>query len=1134
MSLRLRIEHGQDAGKTWRLPVAGVYTLGRSPQNSIRVLDMKVSKTHCELRVAEHNGSLHAALHDPESTHGCELNGQPVARGKDVRIKPGDELRLGLTILRLLSAGDSDDDAKPVAGRSVDGAPAAPASNGDGATRQTLPPDALVGKQLGGYMVEKKIGMGGMGGVYLAEQVSLNRKVALKVLNETFASDSAFVDQFVNEARAAGALNHPNVVQVYDVGDDQGHYYFSMEVMPGGSLEDKIREAPVDWEVGLNWFLDATNALIFAKRREILHRDVKPDNLMIGEDESAKLCDLGLAKKSEVADLMDQGIIGTPHFISPEAIRRKGDIDHRTDLYSLGCTFYRVFTGKNPYPAGTVKEIILGHLNKPIPHATALNPEVPKEIDAAIAMLMAKDPAERYQTPEELLRELDKIRTKYNLEAHGIKPASRKPLVIGAAAAAIAIGVAIFFAMQGPGEPSERERTPQEIEMAAQAEREVKKGKLNTVVNAAATTYNARFKRFLDGQIDDDDNWEKQLFKDLSREAKTDAETWETQVKTWVKAKGAIKDPKLVSIYETAIKALDAHAVNMRKIHTDIAATIKERTQFKAQIKEGKAKTLADAEAAISKYARDLKALYDTQAYPDWIALEAWIKGTPPDATSKTLASIVEALLARKVGRFPLIDQKTIDKILKKHAPITKKDAPRGIQWVDQAVRTIKGRKDDILNKVQKLLAGTPSHKEYAAARTACQTFLDSLPADLQGPLAAAPQVVSELKRAREAVERLLDGANKAYESYIVAEYASDRSFYFRLALKIWNPEHGHLQRFNFEEARREIEQTQVLVRVKGYRDLVASWLPLVDSLEALFKHIVEGEKNGGWTEPYFTYVDKRGKTKRVKIRDITDQGVKWEKAIVPFHQSSPRFLLENLFFFEDKARLKSCAIGDHAGLGLLAELAGRYDVATAQYMEAKSKAKPEVDDALLAAITTRLTRLGQERQAAERFFAIVEFGNRLSDWMDPFEEQVRSMAGDPDAFTDREKALAESVQYRKDMAAMFQMVDDLTNKSEFAATMWASSLRETLHPRAAYIGEAIPDSVKEPERAPRKGPPKKNGTGKKDAPRKKAEPRDEPGEPGKGAPPKDGPPPKGAPPPRNGPAPKGGGGKNGGGGRGR
>ncbi|MDA1194360.1 MAG: serine/threonine-protein kinase [Planctomycetota bacterium] len=1083
MTLRLRIEHGQDAGKTYRLATAGIYTLGRGTDNSIRVLDMKVSKNHCEIRVVEAGGGVQAALHDPGSTHGCELNGQPVARAKDLPLKPGDELRLGLTILRILSAGDADEDARPESGRAATAPAANGGSNGgsnggtrETTTKQTLPPDALVGKRLGGYQIDKKIGAGGMGGVYLAEQVSLHRKVALKVLNDNFAADSAFVDQFVNEARAAGALNHPNVVQVYDVSSDQGYYYFSMEVMPGGSIEDKVREGPVAWADGLNWFIDSANALIFARKREILHRDVKPDNLMIGEDGSAKLCDLGLAKKSEVSDLMDQGIIGTPHFISPEAIRRKPDIDHRTDLYSLGCTFYRIFAGKNPYPAGSVKEILLGHLNKPVPRINALNRDVPREIDEVVAKLMAKDPAERFETPEDLLRDLDRIRVRYKLEAHGIKPASRKPLVIGAAAALIAIGVAIWFGTR-PKEVDVIQLTPQEQARLDEAQRTEVRGALNEVVGAAQTRYTEQYTKYIGGRIEDEENWKQPMFRDLSKEAKADADDWDEQVKAWQSEK-AEKKPEFAPIYDTASSDLSGHAEKMRAIHTAIEKEIAERTQFEAQIKNGKKEAQEDAERLVAEYGRELKKLFDEGSYAKWIDLEEIVRGPK-------LGEITGELLARKVGRFPLLDQKTLDGILDKHAPITKKDAPRGINLAEEAARRIDGRRGEILGGLQKRLDGSPTHEDFAAIQDEARQALDTIPANLDGNLAAAPTVVAALKRMYDAIERVRKSAGDIYEAFVAKEYATDRKIYFSLLRKIWNPEEGHLHRFELKAASVQVGAAEAMLKVPTYKQLATNWLPLIAGLEGHLAHLIEASKSDGWTDDSYTYIDDKGKERTSKIRGLEPEGVRWDKDVVPFARSSPRFLLDNLFLAGGAPRLKNLTPEDHAGLALLAELGGRYDVAGKHYQAAASG-----DEALAAAARSRLSKLDLERQAAERYYAILDWIQGTEVWATPYEEQIRALDEDPEAFPkdSQARALEEALQREKAMQGVRNMRDELNDRADLARTVWGSSLRVAMHIDAAYAGEVITaiGGDEPPKRdQPRDTEPKKDAPKKDDPPGK-------------------------------------------------
>ncbi len=1076
MSLRLRIEHGQDAGTTYRLPTAGVYTLGRTPQNSIRVLDMKVSKEHCELRIVGDGANLKCALHDPGSTHGCELNGQPVPKGKNILMRPGDELRLGLTILRLLSAGDSDRDAKPVEGRTVEAGAAAGASK-EAESTPTLPADDLVGKKLGGYQVEKKIGAGGMGGVYLAEQVSLNRQVALKVLNETFAADSAFVDQFVNEARAAGALNHPNVVQVYDVGSDQGRYFFSMEVMPGGSLEEKLREGPIAWEDGLNYFIDAANALIFANKREILHRDVKPDNLMVSEDDSAKLCDLGLAKKSEVSDLMDQGIIGTPHFISPEAIRRKPDIDHRTDLYSLGCSFYRIFTGKNPYPAGTVKEILLGHLNKPIPRINALNRDVPREIDEIVARLMAKDPAERVQTPDELLRELDKIRTKYNLEAHGIKPASRKPLIIGGVLAAIAIGVAIFFATK-PSKTITQGRTPEEIALQKKNEQDAVEADLRKVVqDAKAKLLELEGKR-IQGDLGPE-NYKQSTWTRLIKEYRESADGWQTKRDEWTTAQGESEDEVIQGFYGDYGTQLDEQITKARTTaKKQIEDEIADFKKTEAARKEARAQALADLDKAIGDFAQKLKKL-EGGDYAEWIELEKTVRG--PE-----LADTLKELRDRKIGKYQLLKEKEdIEVALKKHGFKLVKDQPLGMEAVKRAVASIDRRRKALVDALSTLLSGTPGHKEFQEAKQLVQAAIDALPAGFEVEQKDAPLVVAAMKRIQELAERRGAKLKTDHAALIEKEYGADRRTYFDLARKLWNPDSGHLPRLDYGQARLAVKNAQGKLAVGTYKELAASWLPLIDALERLFQRIVEAEQKDAWTDDDYMGVDRKGRPKKQRIRGISKNGVEWEKDPVPFHRSSPRFLLDNLFFFEGKPRIKPefCDAIDHAGLGLLAELAGRYDIAAKQY---QAGAAAEGDLGL--AVRRRLTQLGLERQAAEKFFAVMEYARELVAWLEPFEAMEKGLDTDPDAWPkeERERLETERVQREQLMAQMLKNLDDLRERADIGGTMWGSALAEGIHPRATYAGEPAPDAPTKRDGPPKKDAPKKDDPPKKDADAKK------------------------------------------------
>jgi tRNA A-37 threonylcarbamoyl transferase component Bud32 len=288
---------------------------------------------------------------------------------------------------------------------------------------------------IAGYRILGELGKGGMGTVYRAEQTSLNRDVALKVLSRERTKDPAFVAKFVAEARAAAKLQHPNVVQVFDVDNDGETYFISMEVMHDGSLESWLKRhgtMPVDRALAV--VADAARGLAYAESLDIVHRDIKPDNLMLDQHGAVKIADLGLA--STVEETEDKAI-GTPHFMAPEQVLKK-ELDHRTDLYALGCTFYRLVTGKTPFRGQTVKDILRAQVKDDAEPANKANPEVPGEIAAIIAKLMAKEPAQRYQTANALLEEIEVLQ----------QPPAKKGLWIGlAAAAALVAGGAIYWAV---------------------------------------------------------------------------------------------------------------------------------------------------------------------------------------------------------------------------------------------------------------------------------------------------------------------------------------------------------------------------------------------------------------------------------------------------------------------------------------------------------------------------------------------------------------------------------------------------------------------------------------------------------------------------------------------------------------
>jgi len=245
--------------------------------------------------------------------------------------------------------------------------------------REEAPDDEgeLAGRRLGGYQLVKRIGSGGMGEVYRAVQVALGRPVAIKILSPELTEDRTFVERFMTEARAAGKLNHPNVAQVHEVGEVDGIYYYSMEYLGGGSVQDRIRgggKLPVEEAVKVA--LGAARALDYAEKHGVIHCDVKPDNLMLTGDGEVRLTDLGIARTvKSMAEKVNQegGVLGSPHYMAPEQARGE-PIDHRVDIYSLGATFYRIVAGRTPFTGKTAREIMEKQVYEEPPGLRSLDP----------------------------------------------------------------------------------------------------------------------------------------------------------------------------------------------------------------------------------------------------------------------------------------------------------------------------------------------------------------------------------------------------------------------------------------------------------------------------------------------------------------------------------------------------------------------------------------------------------------------------------------------------------------------------------------------------------------------------------------------------------------------------------------
>lgn len=274
------------------------------------------------------------------------------------------------------------------------------------------------GSVIGDFIIMHEIGRGGMGIVYLAHQISLDRPAALKVLSAAYAKNADFVIGFIKEARAAAKLNHPNIVQAYAVGDDDGIFYFAMEYVDGETMKNMLkRERIISVDQAISIVQQIAEALDYAWEEEkLVHRDIKPDNIMLTASGRAKLADLGLAKVGDDTGINDNDeVMGTPQYISPEQLT--GDpLDNRTDIYSLGATFYQFLTGRFPYEGANAVEITRQHLYGTLIPANKINPDVPEDVALVVEKMMAKDPAQRYQSAAQLAEDLTLIR-------HGQHPA---------------------------------------------------------------------------------------------------------------------------------------------------------------------------------------------------------------------------------------------------------------------------------------------------------------------------------------------------------------------------------------------------------------------------------------------------------------------------------------------------------------------------------------------------------------------------------------------------------------------------------------------------------------------------------------------------------------------------------------
>jgi TolB-like protein len=264
----------------------------------------------------------------------------------------------------------------------------------------------MIGKTVSHYKITEKLGQGGMGVVYRAEDTKLKRTVALKFLPSDMTSDPQTVERLVHEARAAAALDHPNICTIYEIGEDESHTYIAMAHVEGKTLTDTLARGPLDVNRVLGIVAQVAEGLREAHEKGIVHRDIKPANIMITARGRAKIMDFGLAKLAGTADLTgDTYTAGTIAYMSPEQARGE-EVDRRTDIWSLGVVLYEMLTGRRPFSGDYEQAVVYSILNEEPAAPSALRPDLPAEIDRIVPKVLSKDPPDRYQSIDGLIDDL--------------------------------------------------------------------------------------------------------------------------------------------------------------------------------------------------------------------------------------------------------------------------------------------------------------------------------------------------------------------------------------------------------------------------------------------------------------------------------------------------------------------------------------------------------------------------------------------------------------------------------------------------------------------------------------------------------------------------------------------------------